>query len=95
MTGMTADDTRLLVLFGEMRGDLKSLLRSQEELNARLTVSEAAMHERLSSLSNRVKSLEAMRLKVAGFATAIGAFAALLGTKLGPVAAAISKQFGG
>lgn len=95
MTGISADDSRLLVLFGEMRGDLKSLLRQQEELNERLRVSEETLHERISKLDARVKSLEAIRLRVAGFATAMGALAAILGSKLGAAAAAFSKLIGG
>lgn len=95
MTGISGDDTRLLVLFGEMRGDLKSLLRSQEELNARLTLSEASTHERINNLSSRVKSLENVKLKVATFATALGAFAALLGSKAGPFITKLASTLGG
>lgn len=95
MTGISGDDTRLLVLFGEMRGDLKALLRSQQELNERLSFSEAAIHERVSKLDVRMRSLEAMRLKVAGFATAVGAIAAILGTKLGQFITKLATTLGG
>lgn len=95
MTGVTSEDTRLLVLFGEMRGDLKALLRSQQELNERLSLNEAATEARLAALDKRVKSLEAVRLKVAGFATALGAFAALLGSKLGPFITKLTNAIGG
>lgn len=95
MTGISGDDTRLLVLFGEMRGDLKALLRSQQELNERLSVSEEVTNDRMNKLEGRIKSLEAVRLKVAGFATALGAFAALLGSKIGPFFTKLIGTIGG
>ena len=95
MTGLTADDTRLLVLFGEMRGDLKSVLRQQEDMGKRLAAYEDAVTKEIDALDARVGKLEGIKLRVAGFATALGAGAALLGTKAGPFITELASTIGG
>lgn len=95
MTGINADETRLLVLFGEMRGDLKSVLREQQELAKRLATYEDAVTKEIDALDERVSGLEAIRLRVAGFATAVGLLAALLGYKAGPFITDLATTLGG
>lgn len=95
MTNIPTDESRLLVLFGEMRGDLKSLLKSQEELAKRLGRYEEDTDLRMAKLEARVRSLEAVRWKVAGFTTAIAAAATLFAEKIGGFLSKLPTILGG
>lgn len=95
MTGLTADDTRLLVLFGEMRGDLKSVLQRQEDLSKKIASYEDAVTREIDALDERVAKLESIKLRVAGFATAVGVGAALLGPKAADIILNIVSAVGG
>lgn len=88
-------ESHLLVVLGEVRADVKSTRKSLDEVAVRLTEMEDRMgsriagveHEtqkRLEKVEGRLKSLEAIRLKVAGFALAVAIFIPLLKDKLGP-----------
>lgn len=94
MTGLSGEDTRLLVLFGEMRGDIKSLLLQQEEFGKRLSSYEDAVTKEIDALDERVSQLERIKLRVAGFATAFGALATILGIKAGPIFTTIAQALG-
>lgn len=94
MTNITTDDTRLLVLFGEMRGDLKALLRSQEDLTLRIKQIEAATNTRYEGLDERLGSLERIRVKVGAYTAALAFAAGLFSDKLSTAAGKITSLFG-
>lgn len=105
MTTPQTLEANLLVLFGELRGDVKSLLKSNGELKDGMLAMETRLEEQVKAveaemlskhkaLSERVSALEAIRLKVAGFALALTILGALFSHKLGPFAQVLSKLFG-
>jgi hypothetical protein len=94
MTTPPTNEAHLLVIFGEVRGDVKALLRSQLEMNERFAANEKHTDERFEKLEDRIGALERYRLKVAGFTLAIASFLTLTQSKLAPLADAFFQLFG-
>lgn len=70
----------LLLILGEMRGDLKAVVAGLSKMEAQISSVETKAHERASSLEKRVASLEAIRMKIGTLAV----FIAILLTAVRP-----------
>jgi len=95
MTTPPTNEAHLLVMFGEVRGDVKSLLRSQQELTHRIGITEEHNEARFIKLEGRLKSLEAIRLKVAGFTMALAMMLTLTRHKIAPLFDSVFALLGG
>lgn len=82
MTHPSPQEASVLLILGELRGDVKSLVSSFSSLNARLSDVEDVTDARLSKIEGRVRSLEEIKLKVGAVALGVGLAAGLLGPKL-------------
>mgnify|MGYP000288898879 CR=1 FL=1 len=96
MTTPPTPEAHLLVILGEVRGDVKGVLRSQQEFSKRLDALEAhftsritkveqEVDDRLVGIEKRVLSLEAIRLKAAGAILALTLIASVVRDKVAPV----------
>lgn len=86
-------ESHLLVILGEVRGDVKGIVRSQIDLKERLDDLEERLYDhikqvdqtarsRMSSFDERLGNLESFRMKAAGFVLAVSMISALVGAKL-------------
>lgn len=96
MTQYTPPEAHLLVILGEVRGDVKGIVRSQTDLSKRLDDLENRLYgrikqvdadaqTRMGDIETRVGALESIRMKVAGFVLAMSLVAAVVGAKAGAI----------
>lgn len=65
---MNPTETNLLLILGEMRGDLKAIAEGLSRLDERVATVESATEGRHATLSGRVSKLEDIKTRVAGLA---------------------------
>ena len=68
MTAMNPTETNLLLILGEMRGDLKNIADGLNRLDERVATVESAAEGRHAALAGRVSKLEDLKTRVAGIA---------------------------
>lgn len=91
MTNPLPPDAHALVILGEVRGDLKGLLRSQQELIEHLNRVETQHSDRIAALTARISVLEGYRLKIGYFAVGAAFFASTFGVSLSPLLMGLIK----
>lgn len=74
-------DTHVLIILGEIRGDVKGISRSIMSLENKIDEVEKKSAQRTRDLEDRVSSLEAVRTKIAAFVTVLGLVGAGVGAK--------------
>lgn len=82
MTTPLPPEAHALVLLGEVRGDVKGVMRALTDLNVRLAEIEATHGARVSKVEARVSSLESYRTKIAGFTIGIALLLSITKDKL-------------
>lgn len=78
MTQPQQVEAHLLVVLGEVRGDVKGILRTQQDFSARLTEIEKRLGQRVDTVEDRITDLERYRWKVGGFTIAVGILSSLV-----------------
>lgn len=67
-----SDKDPLYLMLGEIRGDLKWLVQERQTSNSRMDRMEDDLSEKLAAQEKRVRGLEAFRVRIAAFVTALG-----------------------
>lgn len=92
MTAFTPQDSSVLLILGEVRGDVKGIARSLATLDAHINAVEATSDARFSKLEGRVGGLEAIKIRIGGLALGVGIFSGFAAPKIIP---AILAALGG
>ena len=79
---MNEDHDQLLLILGELRGDMKSVVKNQEDFKSELTYVERRLSGQSAPIEERLSALEAFRSKIAGFAIAASLVASVITTKI-------------
>jgi hypothetical protein len=82
MTTINPQDASVLLILGEVRGDVKGIAKAINTLEANINAVEAASDVRFSKLETRVGSLEAIKLRIGGLAIGVGLFVGFTADKL-------------
>lgn len=82
MTHPSPQEASVLLILGELRGDVKGLVSSFASIQAHINAVEETSDARFTKLEGRVRSLEEIKLKVGAVALGVGLAAGLLGPKL-------------
>ena len=82
MTTINPQDASVLLILGEVRGDVKGIAKALNTLEANINAVEAASDVRFSKLESRVGSLEAIKLRIGGLAVGAALFAGFTADKL-------------
>lgn len=72
MTALTPHDTDLLLILGEMRGDLKAIAEGLGKMDVRVTRVEASADAQIEKLAGRVTKLEGIAIRMGTLAIGIG-----------------------
>lgn len=91
-TPILPPEAHLLVILGEVRGDVKGIAKSLASLETRIHDVESAMDTRVGALGARITALETYKTKVAGFTIGLALVLTLTKDKLPALATFI---FGG
>ena len=90
MTHPSPQEASVLLILGELRGDVKSVLLHQRETAARINALEDTTDQRFVKIEARVKVLEDFKTRVAYLAIGVGAASGFLG----PFAPVMLKALG-
>jgi hypothetical protein len=72
MTAMNPQETNLLLILGEMRGDLKAIAEGLGKLDKRVASVEQSAEDRHTALAGRVSKLEDIKTRIGGLAVGVG-----------------------
>lgn len=72
MTQPNPQDSHVLLILGEVRGDVKGIVQALSSLDARLASVEASTDARLKKLEDRVAALEAIKSRIGALAVGVG-----------------------
>jgi hypothetical protein len=72
MTAPNLQDTNVLLILGEVRGDVKGIVKSLSSLEANINAVEDASDIRFSKIESRISQLEQIKTRVGGLALGVG-----------------------
>jgi hypothetical protein len=89
MTGFSPQDANLLLILGEVRGDVKGIIKTLASLDANIKSVEEEAAARFAKLDTRVAALERIAIRIGGLAVGVGVASGVLSQKLLPAIATI------
>lgn len=82
MTALNPTDNNVLLILGEVRGDVKGIARALSSHEAKINNVEAASEARFAELEARISNLESIRTRVGAMAVGVGLTSAIAANKL-------------
>lgn len=82
MTTPTPQEAQVLLILGELRGDVKGIASTLKTYDARINDLEDTADARFGKIEVRVKALEDIKLRVGGLALGVGLASGLAAPKL-------------
>jgi hypothetical protein len=89
MTGFSPQDANLLLILGEVRGDVKGIIKTLASLDANIKSVEEEAAARFAKLDARVAALERIAIRIGGLTVGVGVASGVLSQKLLPAIATI------
>ena len=79
MTHPSPQEASVLLILGEVKGDVKNILKTLTAYDARINAVEDASDARFSNIEQRLKTLEDLKLRIGAIAIGVGLAAGFFG----------------
>lgn len=79
MTHPSPQEASVLLILGEVKGDVKNILKTLTEQGARINAVEDTADARFTSIEQRLKTLEDLKLRIGAMAVGVGLAAGFFG----------------
>lgn len=79
MTHPSPQEASVLLILGEVKGDVKNILKTLTAYDARINAVEDASDARFAKIEGRLKTLEDLKLRIGAMAVGVGVAAGIFG----------------